>query len=101
MVIMLISLFTRSNGENFIDELRNQLWHGATLYELSCREIDPVLLTTGEIGIGGNLHGRHEGAEWGAATRGKEYQVATARGEGSSRYEVVARCREQIQTVVL
>ena len=61
-------------------------------------EVNPVAFFLIERGIGGNLHGRDEAAEWRATTRGEEHHLATCRSECRGGNQVVARCGEEVQT---
>ena len=78
-----------------------QLLHRSAFDQLTSGEVYPVPLPTGQIRVRSNLHCRDEGAEGCTAPCSKKYQMTAAGGKGRGGHQIIARRREQVQTVAL
>ena len=93
--------FARSDAEHLLDEGIEGLVHALVFDQDTGVEVNPSRFALSQTAVGADLHGRNEGAEWRATTGGEEYQLTTGSRQSGGGDEVVARSREEVETVVL
>ena len=90
--------FSAGHLNHIIDETTASGFHRLIFYDDTGIEVNPAGLMRRQVGVGRNLHSRHEGTERRTASCSEQHDVAAGRGEGSSCYQIIARSRQQVQS---
>ena len=89
--LLVVGVFTIGYAQNLVGEVLHNFVHGLVFNEYACIEVNPIRLALIETGVGADLHGWNECAEWCATSCGEEYELATCGCKSCSSYEVIAR----------
>ena len=98
---LIVGVLAIGDTENLGSEILYNFVHALVFYQDACIEVDPIGFALIEARVCADLHGRNEGAEWGATTSGEEHNLTTGSSQCGGGYEVVARSREQVEAIVL
>ena len=90
--------FSAGHLNHIIDETTASGFHRLIFYDDTGIEVNPAGLMRRQVGVGRNLHSRHEGTERRTASCSEQHDVAAGRGEGSSCYQIIARCGQKVQS---
>ena len=98
---LIVGVLAIGDTENLGSEILNNFVHALVFNQDAGIEVNPVGFALIEARVRADLHGRNEGAEWCATTCGEEHNLATGSSQCGGGYKVVARSREQVESIVL
>lgn len=98
---LIVGVLAIGDTENLGSEILNNFVHALVFNQDTGIEVDPIGFALIEARVCADLHGRNEGAEWGATTSGEEHNLTTGSSQSGGSYEVVAWSRKQVEAIVL